>query len=124
MGRAIDFAGASGFLEQTSRFFGVASCCRRRRQSSGYLPLMRIVHHAVFGERVVARSSRARPFFVVIEDDAVRGLRAVQRGGGGSLDDVDRLDFFRSDVVERRLRGAAGARCCVARLPSTRTPST
>ena len=50
-------------------------------------------------------------------NDAIRRLRAIERRGGGSLDDLDALDLFRIDVVDpacaataslhRSLRGIA-----------------
>ena len=76
------------------------------------------------------RGAPVFPRFVVTDDDAVRGLRAVERRGRRALHDLDVLDLFRIQVVEESSASAADARLpnghgSMLGLPfSTRTPST
>src|SRR3954465_15537186 len=44
----------------------------------------------------------ALPTFRADDDDAIRGVRAVERGGGGSLDHIHRFDLGHREIAEPR----------------------
>ena len=110
---AVDDAAARGLLHQRAGL--EAGAAIERHPEVRIAALVWIGERALLGPQAVVRRADAA-LLRRDHDDAIRRLRAVERRGRGPLDDVDALDLFGIDVVERRRGRSARADAAVARL--------